>query len=502
MAEILESITQFDGGMVNDLRTPDPTAARLIKNFDTLTYQRRLVPYPDSESGNNDTTRNIVNFFYANSILYGLGAMSGTTKPQVFSKTDFTDASWITLANSQGSTARGSNLFVYYKGNIYGAQANASIWKMDAGGGGWTDQDLNIGFTYKNVAQGLVHSKDDILYVPVDNVIFAKNDASWSNSGSPVLTLPTDYYITSICEYGNYLAIACAPTAAAARPHSQVYLWDRDSSLTTLSESIDWGDGQLLVLQDIEGVLLGITALTTNNLQPRLIVKQYAGTQGAVPVVELVGDIGTTINLQQAKQKAKNRIYFLANIVLDGVTHYGVWSVGKNNGRPFSLQIEQLINNNTAPNSVQGFFVLGDFLFVAYTDGSGNPQVSKTDDLLPYTATSIYESRIFNEVLGLRNKHIPDSAAKKKLLGITASFSSLPSGAHVLVKYKKDGETSWTAIFDFSTTGALSHAAVNIESTGANLPEYKEIQFRIESTGGAVVTGSKFKAEIEDKDLY
>jgi hypothetical protein len=52
-----------------------------------------------------------------------------------------------------------------------------------------------------------------------------------------------------------------------------------------------------------------------------------------------------------------------------------------------------------------------------------------------------------------------------------------------------------------TTDNAVRHTALNIETSGANLPTYKEIQFRVESTGGAVVTGLKFLPEKVPDDL-
>ena len=77
----------------------------------------------------------------------------------------------------------------------------------------------------------------------------------------------------------------------------------------------------------------------------------------------------------------------------------------------------------------------------------------------------------------------------------------MASGATLVLKYRKDEETSWTQIYSDGTDNSISHSAINIESSGDNLPEYKEIQFRIESTGGAEITGLKFKSEEIDKDL-
>jgi hypothetical protein len=90
-------------------------------------------------------------------------------------------------------------------------------------------------------------------------------------------------------------------------------------------------------------------------------------------------------------------------------------------------------------------------------------------------------------------KHIgEDSSTEKKLVGITLYYDPLPTDGQVIVKYKKDEESTWTTIFTDGTNSAISHSACNIESTGAELPIYKEIQFRFELTGGAQITGYEF----------
>ena len=79
---------------------------------------------------------------------------------------------------------------------------------------------------------------------------------------------------------------------------------------------------------------------------------------------------------------------------------------------------------------------------------------------------------------------------------------ALPSGAQIVLSYMINGETTYTTIFtqtvdDTDDIDYLSiyHEAINIESSGATLPTFREISFRIASTGNAVVTGLKFKYE-------
>jgi len=79
---------------------------------------------------------------------------------------------------------------------------------------------------------------------------------------------------------------------------------------------------------------------------------------------------------------------------------------------------------------------------------------------------------------------------------------ALPAAGQVVLKYRKDEDTSFTTIFTHTTDNSISHDAVNIESSGAQLPEFREIIFRIESTGNAKITGLKFKYDVLPKNAY
>ena len=121
-----------------------------------------------------------------------------------------------------------------------------------------------------------------------------------------------------------------------------------------------------------------------------------------------------------------------------------------------------------------------------------------TDGNNSFAATSVYETKIFN---------LGDSSATKKLVSftiITVPLLGPSNDAQVVVKYNINNNignsTFGTTILTHSTTGAISKTAIN-DSSGANLPEFKEIQFRLESTKNAIITGYKFKWEFIDKDI-
>ena len=518
-------IRDFSGGMTNDLRTSDLRYSKLIKGFDAHSLRHKLTPFKTSESGNTNGDTDRMRAFcialltgttYA---LYGLGRISGASeraevnykKLTLGSAEDLDDADWTATSNQQSGTGTSTNynLFVYYQrvGLIFGARDGTNLWAYDPDGStAFNDDATGTGLTYTNIAQGLVHSKDDILYIPYDNIIAINNNGSWNKTA---LTLPTNLRINSICEYGNYLAIGCQPVSGFGK--SVVFLWDRDATLSTVSESIDWGEGNLFILEEVDGYLIGISnvgagsaslAKTTQN--QRIVFRYYGGGKPIVFKEFTSSETSTSLSVQIDKQKVNNYLYFfLAMTFPDGTVQEGLWKLGRNLQNPnggWTVTFDRGANNdtNTTSGNLHGFIVVGDFVFIAYDD-NGTFAVSKTKEIgagSEYTATSIYESVILNE---------GDTAIKKKLRSVTVYTEPLPSGGQVLVRYKiddtLDDTSSFTTILTHSTANALNKTAINIESTGVALPEYKELILRCESTGGAVITGLKYQYEVVGKDL-
>ena len=511
MGAILETkITDFSGGMTPNSRSKDTRYCRVLKHFDSLSAGNKLTPYRSHESEADGATAGLALFLSSASKQYALGWVSSSNQfVKIYERASIPAGAWTASTTGESSGgARSERFFVLYKdssGNpvIFTAETNLiSSYRPDnavfneAGGSG---TGVTQSITYTDIAQGLVHSKDDILYIPYDNKI-AKYDAGTPAWTVAALTLPADTIITCICEYGNYLAIAAKSKNAGGR--SIVYLWDRNTSLTTLSEKIDWGTEILELIEEVEGFLIGIsrTAAVSTTIRSKVIFKYYTA-QGAKQFLELPF---TSINSGQTaiapiKQKMNNRLYFMMGAEIDGTAQTGIWSIGRLGDNPFALSVDRLLNNDTAitlTNFVAlGFQLLGDYMTLAYKiTNSTTFVITRTDDTAAFTASSDYESLIFNA---------GDSSLKKDLIGITIMTEPLPAGGQVTVGYKKDAETSFTTILTHDTDDSISDSAVNIESSGATLPkDYKEIQFQIISTGNAVVTGFSFKEEITGKRPY
>jgi hypothetical protein len=486
------SIRNFNRGIKND---PRSSAFRTLTNLDVFTDPKRALPYSDSETGDSGASTNkIANFCIALGAsstwrLFGLGIDTGAIA-QVFQKeglttggaNDLDDAGWSETANNVSASGTCDfNLFVYYKktGYIYGARSARYIWRYDpTGAGGWADTHADL-TAFTNISQGLVHSKDDILYIGYDNKIAKNDNGSWTVAA---LTLPNHLYVTSLSEFGNYLAIACAPLSGVG--NSVVYLWDRDATLTTLSESIDWGEGVLKVLDQVDGILIGISAQTDSTRTLKRVTFRYYNGTSAIQFEELTSTATTTLNID--KQRVNNRLYFLLATTINGVVREGVWSVTKAADR-FVLTHERTPNNDTPMSSgvLNGFIVVGDFIFISYQTGSAYA-MSKTNDQASYTHTSAVETAI--------NLDMPEEhkALQKKLYTAGVSCDPLPSGGQIVLKYRANGG-SWVTIDTFTTTGETLFERTR--AVAAHYSNAREYELKAELTGGASLTGIHYKYE-------
>src|SRR3990167_3807719 len=332
---VTNTIKRFDSGVQSDIRSPR-NGAQMVKNFDIITHTSSLKPTPNSEEGNDTQEREIQRFNFVGSTLYGLGVDEGTAFAQIYTKTDFTAGAWNTPTNSTSTSGATSfELFAPYKygGNLYfyGAKAGSTIWRSIVGTS-FTESYQSL--TYTTIRQGLVHSKDDVLYIPYDNKIAKDNAGSWT---AAALTLPSYLSIESICEFGNYLAILASDSR-----RSFVYLWDRDSSLTTLSDSIDIGYGYYQIMEEHEGTLVVI-----GEVGKMLVIKHYVGAAGFANLFELPTTGGDPLYASH-KQKTRDRIYFAATLTIDGTAQQGVWAFGRSREGELCLSLEATANNDTA----------------------------------------------------------------------------------------------------------------------------------------------------------
>ncbi len=485
-------INNFSGGISNDVREQSGTKFAISQHFDNTTSPQRLVPFRDSED-DNTTQVGIMGFEWNGTNMYGLGlTLSGGLKAQIYQKTGLTGVwSPATTAQSAGIAGMIGNCFKAYKGYTYQFVRSNSLdrWQI---GGTYTDGYAGLSFNAftdgsGNVTNGVVHSKTDTLYIGYYSTgngsrIFQDNNGTTTNIA---LQLPTNVIVTSLAEFGSYLAIGCRPVNGAG--NSKVFLWDMVSADVT--ESLDFGVGDLWILANVEGRLVAVMneAGSSDITFPKkkVYIKIYAG--GSPTLFKTLEDMDLELfGLLGYKPYYSN---------INGLT-FGLYSTGESvptglytfsrgaGGQEYQVTSSRLIHNNTTITNLVGIYKVGDVVFTAYNyvaDTSSN--VGRTENTEIYTNNAYYISQKFND---------GDTSERKSLDAVSVFYPPLPSGASVTLSFRKDEETAWTTIFTDSTLNSVSHEALNIEPTATNFDPFKEIQFKIESTGGAEITGFKF----------
>ena len=510
MGKIIEQkVDTFSGGLSEDKRVKDFSKFSLTKHFDVFTYKHKLVPHNKTAAcDGEDKAKNIVKFLYAPAPalgtnqyrLYGFGTPSGTATTIAVYYNRLAGDGWIEPPKNRGGhITRDEEVFFYYKNFIYMWATNLYLARFDTRGTNGFQEEYGGALDAETVAQPVHHPSDDYAYFFHENyvrrLVAADNDGDGSDF-SLALTLPDNLKIVSACPFGNYLAIGCVSKAAAGDSpgsfdvRSIVYLWDRDSSLTTLTERIDFGEGTLVHLVCLNNKLIGVMSFYADtaygNKKGKVLIKQASGLF-AVTLNEITLDATMTAPdpLPKTRFLRDDKLYFPMKATLNGDDRLGIWVVDSLGRVALSFVEEEA-------TSYEGIYALGNVWFIAHSD-DGSVNNSVKDGSYSTTNPSIYESLILNG---------GDSSKTKKLIGVTVFHEPLPAAGSVVLKYRKDEETAWTTIFTHSTDNSISHSAINIESNGNNLPEYKEIQFQISSFGGSVICGLKYKSEIIEKDVY
>lgn len=334
---------------------------------------------------------------------------------------------------------------------------------------------VNTSATITSVAQGLI-AKDDNGYIFYNNIVVRIYPSGTVQDQA--LKLPTNLKITSACNFGNYMAIGCSPKDSY-NGVSKVFLWNLYSP--DVQEVIDWGEGDLRVLENVEGMLVGITDRYLNNSagagRGSVIIQGYTGGSPQV-LKEIFTEKLTSITLPQSKAVKNNRLFFAAKVFTNTAgTEYneGIWSFGRKNSQyQFALSLD-LISENISTAGIQAFGSAGNFFFISHSnDGS----IDKINDTAVYTMTSLLETQILN---------FGSNEIDKRLDSFKVSFRKMASGESIIVKYKVDGDTTWTTIGTTDTDDALSYTFLREEANSVDFKSGREFKFQINSTGGAEI---------------
>jgi hypothetical protein len=487
---------RFDGGIANDIYGGVVGEFSISKHFDILTYPNRLYPLRGMSPDMAGTGIGQI-IIGSDNNFYGLGwASADHAGGNVWNKTGA--ATWTESTSYPADGLRYGLLVEYHNSSgvrqLFFSTSNNFIDIVNLDFSTASSHALS----YTNIAQGFVHPKDDILYIPYDNKIASNNNGTWNDTA---LVLPANYRITSLSYYGDYLAIACTPSVNGVDypGNSIVYLWNRDATLSTVDESIDWGSGNLKALNNLDGVLIGISDTgggSSNNLDfDSIQIKAYAG---ATP--QLIKEIPTIKQTTTAPDASINprvnfinrgRMYFSINIDSGGSSpaYRGLWSLGKSKltGR-YAVTLERIATTDNSETGVLAAAIAGDKVCMVY-DAEGTLSFTNTTASTgdQWTATSVFETVV--------NPDMPaaDKPLMKQLMTFAVHYLPLPSTGQVVAKYRVDGG-AWTTIFAETGDGAVA-TEMTVDASEAQFTSGRNYEFRIESTGFAQIVGYSYKYE-------
>lgn len=473
-------IERFDESMTDDLR--DGRGVQSLRHFDVK--RGSLTPYRSYQTtqigGGTLAQAEISTLELVNGTVYGLGKnFANSALPEIYDMGQSGVNYQFTAHATFGATGAAASVLGAYKNNFYGLWKGTNVWRGELDG---TPVPVDYqSLTYTNASVRPVHHQgDDSLYFFTDNNISRLNDATWDGT---VLTLPFD--IIAADEFDNFLAVASKDTNTGK---NYVYFWDRDSSLVTVSAKIDLGRGTLCSLRNINGTLIAVKEEGNPGISladdcPELVV--YAVTPTGAVEMNRVSfperTSGDKIVCGSAEYVNDNALYLSATLTDAGTNEMCILKV-MSDGTVF---IDQRFSNVTV-GSIGSFVKFGNTYVV--TDVTNNTVINTATTAI-YNESSLYESRVFG-----------DAFTPLNFKGATVSFEKLPTAGIVTLKYKEPEDTTWTTMGTQSDDNAKR---LIVTQNTAGLPyTMTEVQFRIESTGGAVLTAFEFVTEDSDDKPY
>ena len=512
------TLNRFDRGMADDRRYAGVGEFSIAKHFDILTNPRRLQPKRGMTSHTEST--GIGNLIVgSDGLMYGSGdnnASPGNGKLWVLADFGASGNFAAFSTNQLGSGAVNSDFLVDWRdcGNarqLHWACANLLLCSNYSGGAGSATTDS---LTFTTIGQGFVHPKDKYLYFPYRTSttpyvgLIAPNATAFAGKNYTAFQLPLAYRCYCLTNYGDYLAVPMTGVSAVSLVNSSVVgLWNRDTTNSLFNETIQWGNGSLKVLNNLGGILIGVSELGSDSLQAgtaqdynSIQIKAWAG--GTEP--SLIKEI-KAIGLSGASGKPSvsinprvnfiqnNRLYFSVNVnPNDGIqpSRIGLFSVGKNKlTGEWVVTLEHMATNAGTETSVIAAAIVGDYVEIVHsTEGTLTKSTNGNPSSSTFNATSIYESGVNPDM------EDDDNMRPKNLYGIGVNFEPLPSGASVVLKYRYDSKGSdsdWVTVATFSTDNDVRGEAT--EASGVTFHDGTNYEFRLESTGGAVVTSFSYK---------
>lgn len=485
-------VNQYNGGLAQDVRERSSNTFFEAKNFDTISSSYTISPHPETEAETRttgDITDNLVTDIARDTsgYIYALGrTSSGTPTGNTFliksSGTNIASTYDVHASSGVGNAYRPNSLVQHYNGFYY-IDSNHALKKLTFPTTFSTAGTILMSSNWSNelIPRPVVHPLKKYLYAAVGQYFARVTDAGvYADLSS--MTLPSNSYVSSLAPHNSYLAVAAAPSFTGGR--STMYLWDMAED-RTFNDSIDWGEGSLLIAEDIGGTLVGVSisdasytnvSTYTSTQKKKLTIRYLSGNQS---IILKEYDVASNFNLKNFKATVNGRMYF------GGDNDDSLYVIYKNENGNLVVSRDRYMANGTVVTNLRGFNVIGDYLFIGYDTASttGNFYRTKVSPVYPYDS---YMVTTINP-----NMEIGDRTKRKQLKAV--SVAKAGTNGTVYLQYSYDGGVN------FYTVGSAFTSLVNKMTNQYDNSPFEqgyEYQFKILSEGGAEVTELKYSYEV------
>lgn len=342
-----------------------------------------------------------------------------------------------------------------------------------------------------SMARVTVHSQDATAYLGIGTTI---SKFIGTTITANVLTLP--YTIISTCEYGQYLAILCVtPTGRGV-----VYLWGRDTTITTLQEIFLAGDDTPKYMFNINGSIIVISlsydigssgVYLTTKLTARVLIGGKFNILKTITPPDTTPDFGGW-----AYTTWKDVGYFL-----DHSSNTQLYAVGFNRDGEFYISKDKSGKyDGETTTFCANFFNLGDYFgFSTNISGgvSGAVRISYNSSQLYSTIDSYWKS-VPNPMM---YQYAPDDLPKiKQVKKVWARFYANSAGYGTAVMKFTGDNNSEVTIFSESAPASKNSFVIeaDTQTSGDQIGSGRDLVFKIITDQGIDLVDYGYEYDTEN----
>jgi hypothetical protein len=478
-----KTITNFKQGMNPNLYGDGIVR---IEHFQSTTEQAkpyRALVATDMTHGDAGTLKSVTKFASVNDVIYTVGQLNQTAARPTFAKWDGTNKYWNNFQDFNKDSVYAELIFAY-AGNLYGLWRDGSgaptgyLWKMTPAGS-LTAQHQTIAWT--NYCDSFYRKANNLQYLGIDNSIYSFNGTTLTKVFEHPLTT---FIWTNISENGINIQLTGYDSASL---EATSYMWDGDSSVNDVSQKFSLGYDRPCHQATLGGVTFFVLSdRTSANIpdagtqQAKKLIIKYTLNDGLSKEVntfdftqcDLFGSASNGSVKSSGSFVEDDKLYFGGKVKFRGDTDYS-YVLFRLDAKG-QLTIAQNLDQTTIDLPC-GIHKERDGLWISAGGITTKPSyhTTTTEVTASYPAffeTVKYSAQNFTEDIDV--------------LGYTVTFEPLASGASVVVKTRADAETAWTTLATFAVDDSVQGSM-----TGIGTNTVAERQFRVESIGGAIITG-------------